>query len=201
MDTALELFLSQGYQQTLISDIVKKVGVAQGTFYYYFASKEAVLEAIIAHHIKHMMTAVQKTEWDQTAPLEQLQLFVNHFYKLHYTGSIGLLGKVLYRENQGVLINRLWRQTHISTKPLLVQILEHCNQAGATQVTRMDETLGFFSGIIGSLLEASSPLEFGHESNPDVMKHKRRIAERLLESLFDTPAGSIYLEEVSAQEP
>jgi AcrR family transcriptional regulator len=32
MDTALELFLANGYQKTTVQDIVKHVNVAQGTF-------------------------------------------------------------------------------------------------------------------------------------------------------------------------
>lgn len=46
MDVAEELFLENGYEKTAVSHIVKKAGVAQGTFYYYFKSKEAILDAI-----------------------------------------------------------------------------------------------------------------------------------------------------------
>jgi AcrR family transcriptional regulator len=46
MDAAEELFLENGYEETAVSHIVKKAGVAQGTFYYYFKSKEAILDAI-----------------------------------------------------------------------------------------------------------------------------------------------------------
>jgi AcrR family transcriptional regulator len=44
---ARELFVSKGYEQTSVNDILKIVDIAKGTFYYYFASKEDVLEAII----------------------------------------------------------------------------------------------------------------------------------------------------------
>ena len=39
---------SKGYSRTRVSDIVKKAGVAQGTFYLYFKSKENVLEEFIS---------------------------------------------------------------------------------------------------------------------------------------------------------
>lgn len=45
--TARELFVTKGYEQTSVNDILKIVGIAKGTFYYYFASKEEVLVAII----------------------------------------------------------------------------------------------------------------------------------------------------------
>lgn len=47
MDTALRLFLDRGYEQTTVSDIVKQLGLAQGTFYYHFKSKAEVLDAVV----------------------------------------------------------------------------------------------------------------------------------------------------------
>ncbi len=49
---AEELFREKGCEQTSVSDIVKKVGVAQGTFYYYFDSKDDVLDAVLDHYLK-----------------------------------------------------------------------------------------------------------------------------------------------------
>ena len=47
VDTALRLFVEKGYEQTTVSDIVKKLGLAQGTFYYHFKSKAEVLDAVV----------------------------------------------------------------------------------------------------------------------------------------------------------
>ena len=194
MDTAQELFISLGYQQTTVSSIVKKNGVAQGTFYYYFPSKEAILEAIFARHVTHMVTEVQSFYLEQDTVLEKLQLFINLFYKLCYCDEPGLIGKILYKEKQGELINKLWRQMLFITTPLLKSILEKGNQQGLTHVIHMDETFSFFAGIMGALLEASSPLEFGHEADPRVVRHKIKIAEKLIENLLGTPVGSIRLD-------
>lgn len=46
IDTAKRLFASKGYQKTQVKDIVGEIGVAQGLFYYYFKSKEQVMEAV-----------------------------------------------------------------------------------------------------------------------------------------------------------
>jgi AcrR family transcriptional regulator len=46
MDAARELFLRKGYEKTSVREIVKLVKAAQGTFYWYFESKQEVLLAI-----------------------------------------------------------------------------------------------------------------------------------------------------------
>ncbi|MDF2875566.1 MAG: mycofactocin system transcriptional regulator [Sporomusa sp.] len=194
MDTALELFLSAGYEKTTVQDIVKRVNVAQGTFYYYFPSKEALLEAIFARYAKNMVNHIQSCHLENATVLEKLQLLISHFYKLCYSGEPGLIATVLYKEKQGELINKVWRQLQVIAAPLFKSILEQGNQEGVTQVTHIDETLSFFAGIIAALLEATSPTEFGHESDPTIIKNKLAIAGKLIETLFGAPAGSIHLE-------
>ena len=44
---AYRMFIEKGYENTSIDEIVAKAGIAKGTYYYYFASKEATLEAVI----------------------------------------------------------------------------------------------------------------------------------------------------------
>ena len=41
------LFDEHGVESVRVSDIVARVGVAQGTFYYHFQSKEAAVEAVV----------------------------------------------------------------------------------------------------------------------------------------------------------
>ncbi len=59
IDIAEELFLKSGYNETAVSDIVKRVGVSQGTFYYYFKSKEDILNAIIERYIDDIKVGVK----------------------------------------------------------------------------------------------------------------------------------------------
>ena len=47
IETARRLFETHGVQATSVSDIVKAAGVAQGTFYWYFKSKDEALEAVV----------------------------------------------------------------------------------------------------------------------------------------------------------
>ena len=60
IEVARRRFLEDGYAQTSVSAIVKEAGVAQGTFYLYFPSKEAVLVTLRGEVLKDYLGALTK---------------------------------------------------------------------------------------------------------------------------------------------
>ena len=44
---AYDMFLTQGYEKTRVDEIIEKAQIAKGTYYYYFQSKEQMLEEVI----------------------------------------------------------------------------------------------------------------------------------------------------------
>jgi AcrR family transcriptional regulator len=61
---AQKLFYRKGYESTSVRDIVDAAGVAKGTFYYYFDSKQAILEAVVDELIVHSATLIQEIASD-----------------------------------------------------------------------------------------------------------------------------------------
>ena len=43
---AYRMFIEKGYDNTSIDEIIAEAGIAKGTYYYHFSSKEATLEAV-----------------------------------------------------------------------------------------------------------------------------------------------------------
>jgi AcrR family transcriptional regulator len=66
---ARELFVKKGYEQTSVNDILKIVDIAKGTFYYYFSSKEEVLEAIILDIVEEGARRAESVLKDKSIPL------------------------------------------------------------------------------------------------------------------------------------
>jgi AcrR family transcriptional regulator len=48
LDVAVDLFIEQGYAGTSVRDISERLGMTKGSLYYHFASKEDVLNALVA---------------------------------------------------------------------------------------------------------------------------------------------------------
>ncbi len=60
IEIALEKFARLGYHQTKISDIVSEAGVAQGTFYWHFKSKEAIGLEIIGQGKERLLQVIDQ---------------------------------------------------------------------------------------------------------------------------------------------
>ncbi|ANS76750.1 TetR family transcriptional regulator [Paenibacillus yonginensis] len=58
LQSALRRFAKDGYHATKISDIVAEVGVAQGTFYWYFKSKEAIALEIVKEGREQLLEVI-----------------------------------------------------------------------------------------------------------------------------------------------
>lgn len=84
IEAAETLFREEGYRQTSVSEIVKKVGVAQGTFYYYFESKDDILDAVVDHYIDSYRRAL---EWllaqADVDPCRKIEIVANTALALH----------------------------------------------------------------------------------------------------------------------
>lgn len=56
---ALDCFVERGFAATRMEDIARRAGVAKGTFYLYFASKEAVFEALVRESMLPRLQAME----------------------------------------------------------------------------------------------------------------------------------------------
>ncbi len=70
LDAAITLIKEKGYDNTSISQIVKRAGLAQGTFYLYFSSKAALAPGIAERILQDAMARGEKQGLRQAAQSE-----------------------------------------------------------------------------------------------------------------------------------
>jgi len=73
---AMELFMTQGYYATSISNIAKQAGISKGLLYNYYKGKEELLSEMVEARIREVIEVMEKAITLDT-PDEQLKYIVN----------------------------------------------------------------------------------------------------------------------------
>lgn len=76
LDVVEELFVTKGYDGTSTTDILERVGIARGTLYYHFKSKEEILDALIDRIIQGMVSNIRLAISDKTTATQKILSFV-----------------------------------------------------------------------------------------------------------------------------
>lgn len=76
LDAALRVFADKGYHQTRIADILEGAGIARGTFYIYFESKNAIFHALLDELLSDLRARVIGVELGPDAPPLSEQMFL-----------------------------------------------------------------------------------------------------------------------------
>ncbi|HBV88826.1 MAG TPA: TetR/AcrR family transcriptional regulator [Desulfosporosinus sp.] len=71
LDAADELFGQKGFDGTSTNDILEKVGIARGTLYYHFKSKEDIMDALIERYNVRILQAAQEIAADKSIPVSE----------------------------------------------------------------------------------------------------------------------------------
>lgn len=58
-ETSMKLFAEKGYDATSVEEITSKVGVAKGTLYYHFNSKEEIFNFLVEEGMKLLINSIE----------------------------------------------------------------------------------------------------------------------------------------------
>lgn len=83
METALELFASEGYSHCSIAQLASHAGISKGLMYNYFESKEALLVAIIEEGMQDIMAMMDPNQDGILEPHEVEGFIRNTFNGIH----------------------------------------------------------------------------------------------------------------------
>lgn len=70
LEAARELFAEVPYDKVLISGIVKRAGIAQGTFYFHFDTKQAVVHALADEMLGRLQRVMDRVARDFQTTIE-----------------------------------------------------------------------------------------------------------------------------------
>lgn len=71
LDAAGILFTEKGYENTSVTDIMNAVGIAKGTLYHHYKSKEDILNALIKRQTDDIFLSAKKIADDKSIPVKE----------------------------------------------------------------------------------------------------------------------------------
>lgn len=81
LSAAERVFARRGFFAARVSEIAKDAGVADGTIYLYFKSKDDLLISLFARRMRELNQALRAAIADVESPVEQLRAFIRTYLK------------------------------------------------------------------------------------------------------------------------
>lgn len=179
MDVAEKLFEKEGYAKTSVESIIKKAGIAKGTFYYYFKAKEDILQALVDKTSSDMETYFNSIiELENKSAIEKFRLMIRGPKKKKITSSSVM--KIIHKPENRELQEKLNIEAVKVIAPLITKVLEEGKEEGvftkAPSVEFVQLILAGSQFVLDSGLFAWSP-------------KKRTIFLKELQNLFELMVG------------
>ncbi len=102
LEHAKSVFAERGYHQTHVSDIIKAAGIARGTFYLYFESKNAIFAELLEDLLGEMRSSIHGVDTGENAPPVEMQLIGIVRKILTTVAENRALARILVREAVGL---------------------------------------------------------------------------------------------------
>ncbi|MGB0590340.1 MAG: TetR/AcrR family transcriptional regulator [Myxococcota bacterium] len=99
---AVETFSLRGYHQTRVADILKAAGIARGTFYLYFESKNAIFLELLDTLLDEFLGRIDGVETGPAAPPVFEQLLDRVTVIIETAASNAALTRIVFREAVGL---------------------------------------------------------------------------------------------------
>lgn len=172
LSAAAGAFAQRGYHQATVKDIVTRAGVATGTFYLYFPTKESSCLALIDRLYDTMITAVAEARSGYGTVLEKLAASIR--VALSVFGEYPDSAKLVLIQAPGAHpdFDRRLREIHSNLLTLLQQDLKEAVEAGLIPRQQPDVVARC---LVGSLYEVL--IGWIRDGSPT---HPRAAAEALV---------------------
>ena len=188
IDVAENLFTTKGYRGTTISDIAKEMGVAQGMCYYYFKSKEEILEALLNRHASSLVSEIKDMACSESiTPPEKIGLMLRIMLQgICFKDEVLL--RVVYDEQNFHIKDQVARQARLALAPWGLKIIKEGCQSGHFSVSHPQTSLDFILIVMEFLIEA-----FYEKISGELLSLRLKMAESLIEKALGTTEGTINI--------
>ncbi|RHR26245.1 TetR/AcrR family transcriptional regulator [Clostridium sp. AF19-22AC] len=118
LDAATRLFAEKGFDNTSTSDIMSAVGIAKGTLYHHFKSKEDIMDSLIERQTTQILDRARKAAGDTSLSVEERMIATIsalHIEDTDQTGGNEIIDHL--HKPQNALMNQKTKQIILQRVP------------------------------------------------------------------------------------
>ncbi|MEQ7051373.1 TetR/AcrR family transcriptional regulator [Paenibacillaceae sp. P-4] len=129
LDAADELFGLKGFDGASTNDILDKVGIARGTLYHHFKSKEDILDALIERYNVRLLGAAQDIAADKSIPV--VERIIRVVMALNISGgSSREIMEHIHKPQNALMHQKVQKVIINGVTPILAEIIREGIQVG-----------------------------------------------------------------------
>jgi AcrR family transcriptional regulator len=204
LDAAQRLIYSKGYEQMTIQDVLDALRISKGAFYYYFDSKPALLDALLARAQDEVLAVLRPIAQDaHLGALDKMQRFFPTLgrWKTDRKDFLLELARVLYSDDNAIFRQKARARAITSVTPLLTEIIRQGIQEGVVTVAYPGEVGELLVCLVLDLSDAIACLLLDSARPGDLavrFEHTVAVYTSALERVLGAPAGALPLIDADA---
>jgi TetR/AcrR family fatty acid metabolism transcriptional regulator len=132
-EAAISVFAQKGYRASRVADVAREAGVADGTIYLYFRSKEELLLTIFEEKMEDLLSELSEALSGIASPLEQVRVFAEqHFRQLQNNPDLAQVFQIELRQSHRFIREyrpeKLWQYLDV-----FAEVIERGKRAGVVR--------------------------------------------------------------------
>ena len=122
-ETAMKLFAEKGYETTSIEEITAIVGIAKGTLYHHFSSKEEIFTFLVEEGMKLLQNSIEIKTSKQNNTLDKIRAIILVQIKVlvRYENIINIILRQIWGTEPRNLLCKQYVEAYIKTIQKIVQ--------------------------------------------------------------------------------
>ena len=189
LDVAERLFCTKGYDQTSTNDILSEIGIARGTLYYHFSSKEDILDAMIDRILDEIVRRASRIALDESVPvLERMTQTILASNVDTKTGDMIL--EQMHKPQNALMHAKMQERLLKQLIPLFTKLIEDGISQGLMQTADPEDTIEMlllyantvFDDAIAYAEEEKKRKVFAFIRNTEILLHMEKGS--LLEAML-----------------